>query len=386
MSDSTYKIVTKTSKKTLFMFFGKISVFIPVIFIALHYYDMKLVYIKEISCRLLPNRCLEIYLILILLWLVIPERKYFKNSGLFEILYNLCPTELFLLLYFAQRHFWLSCLLAAVSAALFFWALIINVKNKKRYESQKEYRKKKSMIYQILVLSICAMCAVPSFLTAAVYKLQGETYIPTAETDGEKNSGDENAAAENTGQDAVETVDVFEENKELLLEFTQENWEKKSIQERIDVAQRFSNFEDIRLGISPVPIYAEKMYSITVVATYDYENKNIIMDNQFFMELSAEEILNTLCEENFHAFECYMIENMDWNMNLINTYYFQELREWRENLNCYISAGLDDYEEYESQPVEASAKRYAKEETELIQEYLKKWTESDIAGSEKNED
>jgi len=35
--------------------------------------------------------------------------------------------------------------------------------------------------------------------------------------------------------------------------------------------------------------------------------------------------------------------------------------------------------------VEASAKRYAKEETELIQEYLKKWTESDVAGSEKNE-
>ena len=29
------------------------------------------------------------------------------------------------------------------------------------------------------------MCAVPSFLAAAVYKLQGETYIPTAETDGE---------------------------------------------------------------------------------------------------------------------------------------------------------------------------------------------------------
>ena len=44
------------------------------------------------------------------------------------------------------------------------------------------------MIYQILVLCICAMCAVPSFLAAAFYKLQGETYIPTAETDGEKTS------------------------------------------------------------------------------------------------------------------------------------------------------------------------------------------------------
>ena len=87
------------------------------------------------------------------------------------------------------------------------------------------------------------LCVQPRrFLAAVVYKLQGETYIPTAETDGEKNSGDENAAAENTGQDAVETVDVFEENKELLLEFTQENWEKKNMQERIDVAQRFFKF------------------------------------------------------------------------------------------------------------------------------------------------
>lgn len=380
------KISYKKNTANILRFLGKLSAFIPVIFIALHYYDMDVVYIKEISCRLLPKTCLEIYLILTLLWLVMPTRKYFRNSGFFEILYNLCPTELFLLLYFAQKHFWLSCLFAIVSIALLVFVLILNVKNKKRYESKKEYRKKKRMIYQSLVLCICVMCATPSFLAAVVYKLQGETYIPTAETDGEKNSEDENVTAENTEQDAVETVDVFEENKELLLEFTQENWEKKSIQERIDVAQRFLNFEDIRLGIPSVPIYAEKMYSITVIATYDYENKNIIMDNQFFMELSAEEILNTLCEENFHAFECYMIENMDWNMNLINTYYFQELREWRENLNCYISAGLDDYEEYESQPVEASAKRYAKEETELIQEYLKKWTGSDIAGSEKNED
>ena len=181
-------------------------------------------------------------------------------------------------------------------------------------------------------------------------------------------------------------MDVFEENKELLLEFTQENWEKKNIQERIDVAQRFSNFEDTRLGISPVPTYAEKMQSITVVATYDYENKNIIMDSQFFMELSAEEILKALCEENFHAFEYYMIENMDWDMNLINTYYFQELREWRENANNYISAGLDNYEEYESQPVEASAKRYAKEETELIQEYLEKWTGLNSDSSKQNKD
>ena len=87
------KISYKKNTVNILRFLGKLSAFIPVIFIALHYYDMKLVYIKEISCRLLPKRCLEIYLILILLWLVIPERKYFKNSGLFEILYNLCPTE-----------------------------------------------------------------------------------------------------------------------------------------------------------------------------------------------------------------------------------------------------------------------------------------------------
>ena len=218
------KISYKKNTANILRFLGKLSAFISVIFIALHYYDMDVVYIKEISCRLLPKTCLEIYLILTLLWLVMPTRKYFRNSGFFEILYNLCPTELFLLLYFAQKHFWLSCLFAIVSIALLVFVLILNVKNKKRYESKKEYRKKKRMIYQSLVLCICVMCATPSFLAAVVYKLQGETYIPTAETDGEKNSEDENVTAENTEQDAVETVDVFEENKGLLLEFTQENW------------------------------------------------------------------------------------------------------------------------------------------------------------------
>ncbi len=384
MGDDDLKFITKEDIKSSFILMGKLSVFIPVIFIILHYNDMQLIYIREISGRLLPHTCLVIYLTLTVLWLVMPARKYFKNSGFFEVLYNLCPTELFLLLYFAQRHFWLSCVLAAVSMALFIFALITNVKNKKRYESKQEYQKKKRMTYRILVLCICAMCVAPAFLTAEIYELQGETYIPTAEADGENDNKDENDEAGNVEQNVIETADVFEENKELLLEFTQENWEKKSIQERIDVAQRFSNFEDTKLGISSVPIYTEKMYSITVVGTYDYENNSIIMDSQFLMELSAEEILKALCEENFHAFEYYMIENIDWNASWINTYYFQELREWKENGDNYINAGLDDFEEYESQPLEASAKKYAEEETELIQEYLKKWTETDAGSSEEN--
>ena len=82
------KISYKKNTVNILRFLGKLSAFIPVIFIALHYYDMKLVYIKEISCRLLPKRCLEIYLILILLWLVIPERKYFTYFVFHKYEYN----------------------------------------------------------------------------------------------------------------------------------------------------------------------------------------------------------------------------------------------------------------------------------------------------------
>lgn len=75
------KISYKKNTANILRFLGKLSAFISVIFIALHYYDMDVVYIKEISCRLLPKTCLEIYLILTLLWLVMPTRKYFRNSG-----------------------------------------------------------------------------------------------------------------------------------------------------------------------------------------------------------------------------------------------------------------------------------------------------------------
>lgn len=85
-------------------------------------------------------------------------------------------------------------------------------------------------------------------------------------------------------------------------------------------------------------------------------------------EQTGKESLKTLCEEIYHAMEDYLVTNMDWNLSVINTQYFQELCDWRENLDNYI---WSDYDEYIDQPIEASAKEYAEKEGNAILEYLK---------------
>lgn len=69
--------------------------------------------------------------------------------------------------------------------------------------------------------------------------------------------------------------------------------------------------------------------------------------------------METLCEEIYHAMEDYIVTNMNWNLSVIDTQYFQELCDWKENFENYTSY---DYDKYVSQPLEASAKKYAKEE------------------------
>ncbi len=71
-------------------------------------------------------------------------------------------------------------------------------------------------------------------------------------------------------------------------------------------------------------------------------------------------------------------------MNLINTYYFQELvRMERKPHLCYISAGLDDYEEYEKSASGGISKKICGRGNRTYSRISEKWTGSDIAASEK---
>ena len=72
----------------------------------------------------------------------------------------------------------------------------------------------------------------------------------------------------------------------------------------------------------------------------------------------------------WHAQQNYILENIDWESELMQSAYFAEIRAWRENASHYQDADISGYDAYAQQPLEASAAAYAEEETDLILSYI----------------
>ena len=85
-----------------------------------------------------PYKTFGMFIAFNLIWQASGARTYFK--GIYETFYHLLPTEAFLLLYFAQRHFKIAVLIAVLSILVFLIAVINNFKGKARCRTQKAYR------------------------------------------------------------------------------------------------------------------------------------------------------------------------------------------------------------------------------------------------------
>lgn len=79
--------------------------------------------------------------------------------------------------------------------------------------------------------------------------------------------------------------------------------------------------------------------------------------------------LRVVCHEVFHAYEYYVVDNIDFDSDMVqNNYYFKNARKWRDNIKNYVP-GIVDYEMYSDQPLEADARQYAEER---VTAYLEK--------------
>lgn len=338
----------------------KLSICIPIILAFTLYYDSKILYIKELHYMRNPHWAYIMFIAFNLIWQASGARKYF--GGYYEILFNLFPTEVFLMLYFAQRHFKITLLFFVISVLLLLMAVKDNFKGKGKCRTKREYRLIKRENYRWLLIAVCLLYCIPSFFSYFVYDMEGTTYTP---------SSDNLTAASIKDDDLFENPDdPFENNRTLLLEFREDTWKQKDTQEKLDLSQQFVNFEAKRLGIESVPVSSQKLNNIITIAYYTGETNEIMVDEQSLNEQTGEETMNTLCEETYHAMEHYIVDNMNWDISVINTEYFQELRDWKDNMENYTYGGWSNFDEYESQPIEASAKKYASEEVQQILEYL----------------
>ena len=167
---------------------------------------------------------------------------------------------------------------------------------------------------------------------------------------------------------------IFQENKEFLLSLKESEWSQKTLKERTSDAQRMIQIETKRLGIPEIPLQMKEIESLNCIALYTNANeqKEIWYDPGYLSSQTAEEFFTTICEECYHGMEYYLLERMDWNSEMANTAYFEEMRKWKLNDNRYISGRDegDSFEAYQSQPLEASAKKYASSETEALIHFI----------------
>ena len=158
---------------------GKLSIILPIMLAFSLYYNSKVLYIEELDYMRNPHITFGMFIAFNLIWQASGARKYFK--GIYEIFYNLLPTEAFLLLYFAQQHFKIALLIAVLSILVFLIAIINNFKGKARCRTPKAYRSIKRKNYRLSLIAITLLCCIPSYCAYFVYDMEGTAYTPACD-------------------------------------------------------------------------------------------------------------------------------------------------------------------------------------------------------------
>lgn len=111
---------------------------------------------------------------------------------------------------------------------------------------------------------------------------------------------------------------------------------------------------------------ASKKLGKYTLAQYDNVGNTVYIDIESLASSEPSEIINSTAHEMYHAFQWYCIKNIDTESDAVkNLSYLSEIRNWKKNFSHYNN-GYSDYDMYENQPLEVSAREYAEKETARI--------------------
>lgn len=135
------------------------------------------------------------------------------------------------------------------------------------------------------------------------------------------------------------------------------------------MAQEFVDFQSELLGIPTTRVTAKKLEPFTL-GQYSEASNEMWIDIEHLATSAPENIIRTLAHEAFHSCQHFLVNNIDWNMEVFQATYFQELRNWERNDDDYQQPYLNGYDAYCNQPLEVSARAYIVEETAKIVSYI----------------
>lgn len=167
----------------------------------------------------------------------------------------------------------------------------------------------------------------------------------------------------------------FSENADVIANFQKEKWIKLDKNERREAAQCVAYCEARYWGIwTPLTVKVEDLESEDTRGCYNDQNYTIYIDEEYLMNGEAEEVLETICHEAYHAYSCRMIDlYKQASGEMKNLYVFQDTEQYMGEFEHYIDGAVNPIGYY-FQECEKDAREYAKIAVEeyyaLIEEYL----------------
>lgn len=348
----------RRERKSAAYWLSKSSILYPICILYVMYVKQVEVYITECSVHISSGTMLFVYALCLILWLASPIRSYCADGTANEVLFYVFPPSILMLFLFAQYSLKIVLFLAVLDGIFLVTVLRDLHRKKRKYSPKKFWRLKRSDLNAFLFVSVC-VSMVPTCMMI-YWKLES----PSGVAELYERKKDYNLVQNQEN--------IFQENKEFLLSLKESEWRQKTLEERTIAAQKMVRLETERLGIPEIPLYVKETGSSNCVALYNNEENEIWYAPEHLTSQTAEEFFTGICEECYHGMEYYLLERMDWNSEMANTVYFEEMRKWKLNDNRYISGRDegDSFEAYQSQPLEASAKKYASSETEALIHFI----------------
>lgn len=166
------------------------------------------------------------------------------------------------------------------------------------------------------------------------------------------------ASAESQNQEGEYTI---ANHMDTLSKLKEEEWEKLTIQERLDVFQIVANIEKNYLGVPHELNVGAANLPEGHLGFYKEATHEIVISIDYLTKESSWYMLQTLCHEAYHSYQYCLAETYrsigDEKKELR---IFREAEKYAAEFDNYKDAD-DDYFEYTAQECESDARTYAEE-------------------------
>ena len=177
-------------------------------------------------------------------------------------------------------------------------------------------------------------------------------------------------------QTQAETTAQLHEKK-FLPGFAEDVWETASLDSKTELAKQLAAYELAMLGVPDGTDVTVQPLDEDWLGYYSASSRQIVLSRSVLESGTAQETMDTIAHEAYHAQQAYVVENIDWDDAATQAAYYDQARRWLRNYQSGYVSGNEDILGYYFQPVEADARAYAKEETERLQEVISRNLQED---------